>query len=335
MKNNQLHEHINNLQPDTPELPQFQQRLRRTVLNQPRHRSRVSALWHRWLKPGETSVKRRRKLASAASVAMVVMLVAAVGIYSYRFSPKAVAEQAVDEGLVTLSAAPDTKLNTLFGQLGGDPKEALKEAKAAKDLTTITKAEFQIEQSKAAGIFASSLGAPGQPQTVAFGVNAPNGSKGAVGGGVMVTGNAATTAPGSAGTTQTESGTASFSSDGSGPTFTTSSGAVGGPVNVSFDPKTGATTTSGSVSVPPADTVTGEGPTTSTAPAFTKATSVSANVPTSLEPVKLPEPATYLRYTDKNGRTVVLSLDKDGTPIFKTVFMKASDTKNLLPKANG
>ena len=38
---------------------------------------------------------------------------------------------------------------------------------------------------------------------------------------------------------------------------------------------------------------------------------------------------TYLRYTDKKGHTVVLSLDKDGLPIFKTTFMTRSEASRL------
>ena len=309
MKNKALHEFINGLQPTSSELPLFQQRLRRTVLNQPRHRSRLTSLGRRFIKPAESQVKRRQKVIGLGSMAMVLLLVLSVGVYSYRFSPKAVAEQTINEGLITLQATPVSKMDNLFTQLGGDPTKVLQEAKDAKDLTVITKAEFDAESAKAPGIFASSLSGPGQP----------DGSKsGAIGGNVMVsssgatvTNNAPTTSP---------AGTMSFSSE-SGATT------ASGPTTTSVSVKEGTVTTASGTATPVGGTLVQAGPNGAPMPVTT------SNTPGDFSPVTMPQPSTYLRYTDKNGRTVVLSLDKDGIPIFKTIFMKASDTQNLMPKA--
>ena len=48
------------------------------------------------------------------------------------------------------------------------------------------------------------------------------------------------------------------------------------------------------------------------------------------QPVTITEAAvTYLQYTDSKGHVVVLSLDKDGLPIFKTIFMTKAEAAQL------
>lgn len=324
----EMHEFIDGMKLTSPEMPLHKQQLRRAVLKvQPySSRRRVAAA-----KIKETIMKQNKKFIGAGSFAALAIIAASMVIYTYQHTPKAVAEQALKHGMFTLAAASPDRIKALEGFFGGSPADALKEAHEAKDLRTITEDEYNTESRNAKGVFASSLGEAGQPSTVSMSIGGGAGTVGAVGGttggySVAYSSASATTdgittvvpanGPGEAGTVMSSN---TVTIDGG----TVTSGSVSGPTptltpvpgNFQF---VGNANADGTINTPPVAEFTQMG---------TDGKPMKID-PTMLKSVTMPapiKPTTYLRYTDPKGHVVVLSLDAEGVPIFRTVFMTVDE----------
>lgn len=336
MKNNELHNFLRDLHAEDVQTPLFAQGLRRSILNKNRKQPFVKRVAAGFNPRKDTFLRTRQRYVSYGSLAMVLVLVLSLTVYSYRFSPKAEAQQVINDSLVSLQAVPSNELISLENQLGGDPAAELKEAKAAKDVTVITKDEFVALGKNAKSVVASSLSSdPNAPKITSVSFN------GGAGGAVMAKGTVSTkagasgegygvstVAVGSAGgsdsatySTDGAAGSVTVSSDGS----TVSSGTF---VTGSTVPTSGPTTT-----MPvPVDgepvLISGEAGTASGGDVMAYSAGVPGDAaqPTSfkikpLSPFKVTEPDTYLKYTNSKGQVVVLSLDAKGLPIYKTLFI--------------
>ncbi|MBX4201566.1 hypothetical protein KW803_01560 [Candidatus Saccharibacteria bacterium] len=346
MKNNQVHKFIDNINVPSPEMPKFQQTLRRAVLNQPQP-SPHTALFS----------LHSKKSIGFTSLALLAVFVLSIGIYSFRYSPKAVAEQLVDQSLDTLLAAAPPEFAQLQERFGGDPAKALQEAKQAKDLRVITKAEYRDESQNAPGVFSTSLSSePNAPSTNSISVSDANGK--AMYGRATASAGTANSAGGEAGFTAVGSANATTSMPAGGAVGSGTLSTSGGPSSI---PPSGPNVLSPTAPDGSGTAVYSNHPmlvnpnasSNSSGPTETRAVPISGNVgikddnvttlsakatggkpPTAadLKALKIEEPSKYLRYTNKDGRVVILSLNDKGMPIFKTVFMTSSEAQKIIPR---
>ncbi len=367
MKNKELHEFVYGLNSAKADVPLFEQRLRRTVLKYaPKKQSFFARVFSGLTRTGYGDVRKKRNIVSVGSVALVLLLTFSMLTYTYKFSSKAAAEQLINQSLDSLQTAPAVQLQALQVQFGGDPAAELKEAKQAKDVTVISKAEFETLSKNSAGVFSTSLSSdPTAPQTTSVSVSGGPGGKGAVAygtatlsssavSGTPASGTMPSTVATKSGTVVTGTGTVSISANeggvvSSGPvttgasSSTSSSGPAstpGSPPNVTFSTIGGAAT-NGTTNVDySSDTPVSANATTTTGPvpmmAQMGADGKTMVIPDqavikALNDFKVVEPSKYLRYTDSHGRTVVLSLDAKGLPIFKTIFMNGNEAQALHP----
>lgn len=358
MKNSVLHDFIDNLNIETPAMPLHQQQIRRAILNHAVQESRFAHFRHRFTRRNDGLAKRSTKLVGFGTVAMVMLLATfGTAVYGYRYSPKAVAEQTIDQSMMALSTQTPDKLAALQAKFGGDPTAALKEAKQAKDVKVITKDEFMAESRSAPGIFATSLGSANG----AVGINNPSGisfmsTKGENGSGTAAISSGAVAVSGGSGMAA-GGGTISASFDGSTPTIvtgtdgnmpmpagaqtvkvnadgtTTVSGMAEAGTSVSSVPSSSGRTEAGVAAIGATTAAGPNGPVfTQAMPAGAMATTVNAQAGDLAQPVTITDAAaTYLQYTDSKGHVVVLSLDKNGLPIFKTIFMTKAEASQLKP----
>lgn len=339
MKNSQLHSLIHDLHGPEVSAPHAQARLRRTILNSPTRRSLKSRFAQGFRLHNDPFLRSKQRYASFGTLVIALLFVTSFAAYTYKFSPKAAADQVIDQSLATLSAVPATEFTTIQEQLGGDPAAELKTAKQAKDVKVITKQEFVALGKDAGSILSMSLNSdPTAPKsgsvTISTMANGATMAKGTVSGYAT-----ASTAPANA----TTSGGASGAVSSNGDVVYISSGTIAGaPGSAAASGPTAASTPSSEPSVGlPADgptTIIGSGEgtiTTMPAPAGDNASYTTSGGTMSAMPVamsaelnakdlpsfKIVEPSTYLQYTDAKGRTVVLSLDAKGIPIYKTIFL--------------
>jgi hypothetical protein len=304
MKNNEIKEFVKALDSQAVDTTLFVQGLRRTMLNHPPKRQSIfGRVQATLLNTGSLRMKQNKKVLAFGSLAIMVAIVLIGSVYTYRFSPKALAEQAVKDSLISLQTAPDDKITDLQKKFGGDPAAALREAQAAKDLRVITKEEYQTESAKAGGIFATTLGNDEGPSTgVVGGVSKPTMTFMA----------------------KNQNGSVAGAAVGSGTVaFQSALGAEAGQMASPEDAKHLRTVhiSSGTPSDQPTNIVT-----VNTSSGGAQA--LPTDAPEAFQPE---EPAKYLRYTNPEGRVVVLSIGTSGLPIFKTVFMNASDIADMLP----
>lgn len=339
MKNSQLHELLHDLHGPTVTAPHAQARLRRTILNSPTRRSFKARFTQGFRLRNDPFLRSKQRYASFGTLVIALLFVTSFTAYTYKFSPKAAADQVIDQSLAVLSAVPATEIITIQEQLGGDPAAELKTAKQAKDVKVITKQTFVALGKNAGSVLSMSLNSdPTAPKTGSVTISTTAGGATMAKG--TVSGFASTdSAPANA----TTSGGASGAVSSSGDVVYISSGTIAGaPGSVSASGPISGSTPGSEPSVGlPAD-----GPTTiidsgaggiSTMPApagdsasfaTTSGTMSAMPVATSamlnskdITPFKIIEPSTYLQYTDSKGRTVVLSLDAKGIPIYKTIFL--------------
>lgn len=325
MKNNDLHNTISALSLPATLTPAVQARLKRDVLSYDARQRSVSKRLRVALQNLKgVSMSHKKTFFGASSLAVAAVVVLGLAGYNYQHSPRAQAEQLVNHGLFQIAQFSAVEFGSIQEKFGSDPSEALKEAKEAKDLKVITKEEFEAESSKAGSVISASLSSdPSAPSTMSFkgsdggqggaasggkfttqavpvgaGANAPSGAPTNVMNGSFVP------APGSA-----EGGTAAIPvmMINSGTAVAGTSGEAGGgasSVNVSSG------TVSFNTAIPSGENNPPTGPDGKPLPLL-------ANFNTT-------PPTSYLRYTDSKGQIVVLSLDKDGLPMFKTIFLSKS-----------
>lgn len=332
MKNNELHTLLGALDAETPKMPVHQARLKQSL-------SRVQMGTHHKKEP---FMKRNKKFIGLGSVGMTLAIIGSVLVYSYNYSPRALADEMIGRGMTHLSTLEPGKMSALQEQFGGDPAEALKEAKLAKDAKVITKEEFDEEQKNASGVFATSLSKDGTTFSMQSMKTLDGGEGGVSTMSIKGEAMAGTAATGSVNVKQGQvtmiSGTSAAGAPPSGATITSGStstiaysgGSAGAsatsPVNTSTD------------MVVPADgkpmdmTVSSYGVGVNANGTTTTTTPVPSELPKDFKVVKIMSPneaTSFLRYTDKNGRVNVLSLDKEGLPIFRTIFMASGDLQTL------
>lgn len=245
-----------------------------------------------------------------SAVAVVLLATVGFGIYNYRYSPKALAEQLVNRGLTSISFVSGDKLTSINTSLGGDPKEALEEAKRAKDLRILSKEAYEKEMKDYKGaIIGGSLSS--DPNAPSFGMATVNASGEGMSGPVTI------------GASGSMSGQSS-----------SQSGAVNGGI------------TYGTLTLPEGQTMPAPPAVVESEPSFRVekdgesssrndggyTVSTSDTVAVGIDPqtekltnIKMPimeTPSSYLRYTNSEGQVVVLSLNADGVPFMKSILLK-------------
>ena len=149
MKDKELHNFIHAFDGEVPTTPLHRQALKRALLNAPTQQSSfVSQIQSTFANLGGTPMKRNITIASATSLAAILVAVSGAAVYTFKYSPHALAEGLVTNGLVQVNGMSPTNITALQTQLGVDPKQALLEAQKATDLKQITKAEFDAAAAK-------------------------------------------------------------------------------------------------------------------------------------------------------------------------------------------
>lgn len=344
MKNSQLHTFIHDLHGPSVAAPHAEARMRRTILNAPTRRSFRARFAQGFRLRNDPFLRSKQRFVSLGSLAVALLFVMSFTTYSYRFSPKAAADQVINQSLATLAAVPTSEFSMVQEQLGGDPAEELKTAKQAKDVKVITKQEFVALGKNATSVISMSLNSdPTAPHsgmvTISSTAIAKDGSV-ASGGmvtnatmarGATVTGTAGSGVGASSGSvssdgkvvyisegTVTTAGTpANVTTGSAGTTASSPPSAAGGESGTSVAPDGPVYTNMPVIDGAPTTFSTASGAATMSATTTAFNAADVKNMPT----FKVVEPSTYLQYTDSKGRTVVLSLDAKGLPIYKTVFL--------------
>lgn len=145
MKNKQLHNFIAAFDADIPPTSRHQAELRRAVLRaQPRQQSYISrhsrTLANIANLYGGLPMKKIGLVAGGSMAA--VALTAAVFTAALSTSPHAHAQDLTEKSNRTVQRLSAAELSELTGRFSGDPQAALKEANEAKDLKTITRADY-------------------------------------------------------------------------------------------------------------------------------------------------------------------------------------------------
>ena len=313
MKNKELHDYVEAMNLQLPRAVRSQEVVRRAVLASPRRRTLSMRL--KWaFTNGSMTMNKNKKVIGASALSVLLLATASFGVYTYKYSPKALAEQLVNQGILAIKAAPTEKITQLETVLGTNPTEALEEAKKANDLKVITKEEFDEEVKNTGGMFGTSLSSdPNAPQfgmaTVTAG--AAVGVEGEGSGPVTMP--MGTPPPEGAVMVSGESGTiVGTSGDGTQTIHIKNSNQV----TSSLDPnQTGPTYKVNMGNVPQ-----GEGVTTATG---------TMKLPENFKPFQMETPSKYLRYTNSEGKVVVLSLNADGMPIFKSILLNPENMQNV------
>lgn len=338
MKNSQLHTLIHDLHGPAVTAPHAQARLRRTILNSPARRSFKARFAQGFRLRNDPFLRSKQRFVSLGSLAVALLFVMSFTTYSYRFSPKAAADQVINQSLATLAAVPTAEFSMVQEQLGNNPAEELKTAKQAKDVKVITKQEFVALGKNSSGMLAMSLNSdPTAPHfgSVSISTTADGATiaKGSVSGFSTSTMAKPTTgAAGGSGAGVAADGPDTLVYVSGGSVSTTDGNANSNPGSagtaVSSPPSTANSGESGTVVVPDGPvftnmpTISGDGPVTTGATTMSGSpVTISALDAKNVPSFKVIEPSTYLQYTDSKGRTVVLSLDAKGLPIYKTVFL--------------
>jgi hypothetical protein len=96
-------------------------------------------------------MKQPIKAASISAMTLIAVIGIGSAFYTYKSAPVAEASQLAGKSLVAYSSASGDQQASAKDQFGADPIKYLEEAKSAKDLRIITKAEFDAEVGRSAG----------------------------------------------------------------------------------------------------------------------------------------------------------------------------------------
>ena len=170
MKTNSLHNTLNALDITVVHTPQYQQALKRALMN---HEVPKQTLARRLRAAAKNiiGVPMTYKKLFASFGSLTLILVLALALTTVQHSPRALAEQLVNQGIGHIKTFDNGQMGKIQAQLGDDPVKALEEAKTAKDLQVITKDEYNAEAKKHKGVAMSSLGTSG-PQFSSVGISA-------------------------------------------------------------------------------------------------------------------------------------------------------------------
>lgn len=119
-------------------------------------------------------MSHKKTFLGTSTFALAAIFALGIAAFSYSHSPRAEAEQLVNQSIGFVRTVGSDQMSKIQSQLGGDPVQALEEAKAAKDLTILTSDEFKAESAKHKGMAMSSLGKDG-PQYGSVGISSNGG----------------------------------------------------------------------------------------------------------------------------------------------------------------
>jgi hypothetical protein len=140
----ELHNYFDALGIESPASAKRQAEARRALLQvQPVKQTFVTRLRSTLLVNGVQYMSKNKYVKPAGFAVVAVVAIFAVTAVAISNSPGVRAESLADKGISSLQKLDAGKLNTLTAQFSSDPIAALKEAKNAKDLKIISKAEYE------------------------------------------------------------------------------------------------------------------------------------------------------------------------------------------------
>jgi len=162
MKDKELHNFIQAFDGEVPATPLHRQALKRALMSAPRQQSSfASRIQGAFANLKGASMKRTFTIAGTTSLAVALIAASGAAIYTFKYSPHALAEGLVNNGLVQVDGMSTLNITELQTQLGIDPKQALLEAQKASDLKQITKVEFDAETAKMSNSTSTATAADG------------------------------------------------------------------------------------------------------------------------------------------------------------------------------